>query len=378
MVGVSTDPLTCGVRDHASLLARALPEQSVTCTLHWLSREQRSLAGSRRELGAWTWRLGRELEQARPDAVLLHYSVFTSSFRGVPLFVPAVLRAVRGGGAPRAANAPLVTFLHEYAYPWGREGARGLVWALTQRAFLLEVARASDALIVTAGFRAEQLAARRWLPRRRIEVAPVFSNLPAPHAPKVTGDSGRATLGLFGYASEATELELVLDALRSLRAERRAVELRLLGAPGADSDAGRAWAAAAAQRGLADSLSFSGMLSAQDLSDALASCDALLFADPTGPTSRKTTLAASLASGSPVVAIDGPHRWRELADAGAARIVAPDAPALAGVLGGLLDDPAARAGLGERGREFARSQMSVESAAQVVARLLRAIAPGQP
>lgn len=371
VVGVSTDPVTCGVRDHATLLAQALGERGVSCSLHWISRERRSWAGSRREIGAWTTALGDELASSRPDAVLLHYSVFTYSFRGVPLFVPAVLAAVR------RSRAPLVTVLHEYAYPWGRAGPRGAVWALTQRAFLIEIARASSALIVTADFRAAQLASRRWLPRRRMEVAPVFSNLPEPsnppgQRPPGTADAGGGTavLGLFGYASEGTAVELVLDALGLLRDGGHEVELRLLGAPGADSDAGRAWSSGAAARGVAGAVSFTGTLSAQELADALAGCDALLFADSTGPTSRKTTLAASLASGSPVVAIDGPRRWQALADAGAARIVAPVARSLASELATLLADAHARAQVGERGRAFARAEMSVSHSAEVVVELL--------
>jgi glycosyltransferase involved in cell wall biosynthesis len=371
VVGVSTDPVTCGVRDHAALLAQALGGRGVSCSLHWLSREQRSWAGSRREIVAWTAALGDELASSRPDAVLLHYSVFTYSLRGVPLFVPAVLAAVRRSGAP------LLTVLHEYAYPWGRAGLRGAVWALTQRAFLIEVARASSALVVTADFRATELASRRWLPRRRIVVAPVFSNLPEPSTPPGqrppgTADVGgeTAVLGVFGYASEGTGVELVLDALGLLRGAGRAVELRLLGAPGADSDAGRAWSAGAAARGVAASLSFTGTLAAQELADALAACDALLFADSSGPTSRKTTLAASLASGSPVVAIDGPRRWQALADAGAARIVAPTTRALAEAVAELLDDATARAEIGACGHAFARREMSVAHSAEVVAELL--------
>ncbi|HWG09812.1 MAG TPA: glycosyltransferase [Solirubrobacteraceae bacterium] len=368
VVGVSTDPLTCGVRDHATLLARALEAHGVSSSLHWLSREERTLAGSRRELDAFAHELGSALAASPPDAVLLHYSAFTFSFRGVPLFVPAVLSGVR------RSRAPLVTVLHEYAYPWGRAGLRGTVWAITQRAFLLELARASAALVVTADFRASELAARRWLPRRRIEVAPVFSNLPEPRRGGADTAQQTAAVGLFGYASEGTSVEVALDALRLLREQGRAVELRLLGAPGADSEGGRAWCAAAAARGVDAALSFTGWVSAQELADALAACDGLLFADSSGPTSRKTTLAASLASGSPLVAIDGPRRWQALADAEAARIVAPTAQALADGIGALLEDEAERARLGERGRAFAQREMSVERAAQVLAQLLRAIA----
>jgi glycosyltransferase involved in cell wall biosynthesis len=363
VVGVSTDA-TCGVRDHATLLAAALAQEHVSCSLHWLTREERALAPARAELVAWTERLAIELAVTRPDAVLLHYSVFTYSYKGVPLLLRPVLKVVRELGAP------LVTVLHEYAYPWGRSGARGATWALTQRAMLIELMRASAAVVVTADFRAEQLASRRWLPRRPVAVAPVFSNLPHARANPPAPQGELPTLGLFGYASEGAEVELVLDALAALARGGRRIVLRLLGAPGADSPSGQAWLAGAAARGLDPAPSFSGKLAAQDLADALADCELLLFVDSTGPTSRKTTLAASLDSATAVVAIDGPQSWRELIDADAAQIVAPDAVAFGRALAELLDDPQRREELGARGRAFARREMAVGPSAAVVADLL--------
>lgn len=364
VVGISTDPSTCGVRDHAALLAAALGERGIDCSLHWLTRERSSLTASRAEVTGWARRLSQELAAEPPDLVLLHYSVFTYAHRGVPIFVRPTLAALRG--------LPIVTVLHEYAYPWGRAGLRGLVWAISQRALLLGVVRASAALVVTAEFRARELAAKRWLPSRPTAVAPVFSNLPAAgpgaHAPRGAGE--QPVLGLFGYASEGAALALALDALRLLDGRGQALGLRLLGAPGADSSAGREWIAAAAERGIGRRLSFSGKLAAQALSDELAACELLLFADPSGPTSRKTTLAASLASGSPLVAIDGPKRWAALSEAQAARIVAPRADALADALGELLGDAAARAELGFRGADFARREMALAPSAEIVAALL--------
>jgi glycosyltransferase involved in cell wall biosynthesis len=303
--------------------------------------------------------------------------VFTLSYRGVPIFVRPTLAALRG--------LPLVALLHEYAYPWGRNGLRGALWSISQRVCLIDLVRASRALVLTADFRAAQLASRRWLPRRRMAVAPVFSNLPAPSlaahgspsqasdgaAPQRQGERERSLIGLFGYASEGTAQGLVLDALRLLGERGGALQLSLLGAPGADSSSGREWLAQAASRGIAGELSFSGRLSAQDLSDALADCELLLFADPTGPTSRKTTLAASLASGSAVVAIDGPHGWRELSEAQAARLVSPRADALAEAVEQLLADGEQRAELGRRGQVFARRAMTAQASAEIVAALLR-------
>ena len=37
VVGVS-QAATCGVRDHAMLLAEALTEEGVSCSMHWLGR----------------------------------------------------------------------------------------------------------------------------------------------------------------------------------------------------------------------------------------------------------------------------------------------------------------------------------------------------
>lgn len=361
-VGVSTSS-TCGVRDYAVLLADALSDQDVRCALQWLWREDRSLRGGRSEIAQWTRGLSADLERAPLDAVLMHYSVFAYSYRGFPLFAAPTLVALR------RLRVPIVTILHEYAYPWRLGGARGTAWAVAQRALLVEVMRASSGVVVTADARAEWLRSRRWLPRRPVAVAPVFSNLPRPAA-DARPAGPVATVGVFGYAYEGVPIELMLDALGMVAERHGELELVLLGAPGTASAAGQAWLDAARARPMARSPVFSGTLPAQDLSDALARCELLLFADPSGPTSRKTTLAASLASGRPVVALDGPRTWRELADADAALVSAPTAPALADAVAGLLGDAAARDSLARRGREFAEGTMSAERSAKVVRGLL--------
>jgi glycosyltransferase involved in cell wall biosynthesis len=152
------------------------------------------------------------------------------------------------------------------------------------------------------------------------------------------------------------------------------VRVELLGAPGRSSAAGELWLAAARGAGLTHEPRFTGTVAPQQLSDALAACDALLFVDPLGPNSRKTTLAASLASGRPVVAVDGSRRWRELADAEAAEIVEPNAQALATAVGGLLESEPRRETLAARGRAFAEQSMSTARAARTIGGLLRDVA----
>ncbi len=353
----------CGVRDYAVLLADALATQNVSCSLHWLWRGEGSFAKNNSEVRSWTRGLNAELARAQPDTVLLHYSVFPYSYKGLPLFVRPTLSAVR------SLHIPVLTVIHEYAYPWMRGGIRGTAWALSQRALLFEVMRASTAVLVTEDARAQYLASRSWLPRRRVAVAPVFSTLPPPRAGSSSGGSDHV-VGLFGYAFDGACVSTVLDALRLLQDRGVRVQLTLLGAPGRSSPAGDAWLAGARARGIARPPSFSGTLPAQALADALADCDVLLSISRGGPMSRNTTLAASLASGRPVVALDGRYRWSELIRAEATLLVAPTANALAEALGGLLQDAGWREALGARGRVFAQRVMSVERSAEVVARLL--------
>ncbi len=177
-------------------------------------------------------------------------------------------------------------------------------------------------------------------------------------------------IGLFGYAYEGAALALVLDAMQLLHERGLAVRMELLGAPGRGTTAADAWLSGARARGIEDTLSFSGVLPAQQLSDALSACDVLLHPEPSGPTSRKGTLAASLASGSAVVALDGPRSWPELVQSEAALVVEPTAAALADALAGLLKDETRRKTLGDRGGAFARRAMSVERSAQVLAGLI--------
>jgi glycosyltransferase involved in cell wall biosynthesis len=366
-LGISTTAI-CGVRDHGALLAAALEREGLHCSTHWLDRRAGGLRAGRAQVGAWTRALPGELGEARAQAALLHYSVFSYSHRGLPLFTHPVLAAVR------RAKLPLVTLLHEFVFPWRRDGARGAAWALSQRALLVDVMRASDALVTTTDFQAEWLASRRWLVRRPIAVAPVFSNLPAPGVLQQRERSDVASIGLFGYAYGRETVADVVGALRLLQDRGVDAQLRLLGAPGADSPHGEAWLAAASESGLIRAPSFSGLLDAQALSDALAACELLLFVDPLGPNSRKTTLAASLASGTPVLALDGPRRWGELVDQHAAELVARSPRALADALGRLLADAQAREQLAARGRQFAEQRMSAPRAAHTIAQLLRDVA----
>lgn len=363
VVGMSTSE-ACGVRDHAALLAEALEHENVRCSLHWLDRSRPSLAGARSQISSWARDLAGELRSDPPDVQLLHYSVFSHSHRGIPVFVPSMVSALR------ESRIPLITFLHEFVHRQrGRAGVNSAIWALSQRAALLEVMRASAAAVATVDERADWLASRVWLPRRPLAVAPVFSTLPPPTV-AARADREGPLVGLFGYSGRAATASLVLDAVALLWKRGVPVRLMLLGAPGSRSAQGEMWTAAARSRSAEHALCFSGTVSRQELSNMLAGCDLLLFADGPGPTSRKTTLAGSLASGTAVVATDGPGSWRQLLQAGALELTEPRAAAVAAAIERLLGDRGLRETIGARGRAFAEQSMGVAFSAAVVGALL--------
>ena len=343
-----------------------MEREGLTCSVHWLQRAGTSKSASRQQVRDWVEQTVADLQRRPPGVVLLHYSVFAYSYRGVPAFVRPVLAGLRRLGVP------VIAVMHELAYPWGLGGWRGKVWAVTQRAALIAVMRTIDAAIVTTDLRARWLSSRVWLARRRVETAPVFSNLPAASGRSRPRRDGFA-LGLFGYSHLENSVSVVLDSLRLLRREGRAVELVLLGSPGRDSPSGDAWVAQARSRDVEASLSFSGTLAPQALSNALADCDVLLCAYTAGPSSRKGSLAASLASGRPVVVLDGPGRWLALVESGAAGVARPTADALYESIRALLSDEALREELGARGRLFAERRMGVAVTAAAVTALLEEV-----
>jgi glycosyltransferase involved in cell wall biosynthesis len=360
VVGISVN-VNCGVHDQARKLTDALEADGLPCSFHWLRRRARTPRGALAEVGAWRRELERELAAQPPRATMLHFSF---SYRGLPVFTAPVLRSLRRAGAP------IIAELHEAAYPFGLGGARGLVWASTQRVALAALMRGVSGAIVTADYRAAWLTGSRWLPARRVLAAPVFSNLPPPSGEALAAHAAEPLIGVFGYSYEGTASELTLDAVARLRAAGVPARLRLMGAPGPSSASGERWTREAGERGLDDVLTFSGALPAQQLSDELAACAVLLFPDVSGPDSRKSTLAAALVSGAPVVALDGHNTWPALRAAGAARVVAPTVDALAGTLGELLGDARERRELGALGRAFAEREMSPATVVRAVRELL--------
>lgn len=344
-IGVSSSA-NCGVRDYSRQLGDELRSRGTMVFDVWAedgpTRRDPSLAG-------WMSMVQRAALASRADVLLLHYSVYSYAWKGVP--VPVVQLALR---LHRMA-VPVVTVLHEYAYPWRRRGLRGFVHAVTQRAVLPAVVGISSAIVVTTRDRNEWLDRRPWLPGRATTVIPVFSTIPAVRAAVSSG--GSLDIAVFGYAAAGIYVDETVEGVARAAQAIAGLRILLVGAPGHVGPGAERWVAAGRRTGCA--MEFTGVLPPQELGAVLGGAFAAVFTDRAGPTSRKTTLAALLAQGCPILAYEGEQSWPQLVEAGAVKMVPPHPVALANEIVTLKHDSTAREALAKRAQNFYNAHMDV-------------------
>jgi glycosyltransferase involved in cell wall biosynthesis len=338
LIGASTEAV-CGTRDYARTLEAPLRRAGADVRTLWWERGRHPLSD---------WLEAVHAAAAESDAVLWQYSVFTYASRGLPTLVPRVLRALR-------TTTPLITVFHELVFPWGTNGVRGAVHAVSHRAALVPILRASRGVVVTTEERRAWLESRPWLPSRPVRFLPVVSNVATSDGAPDGCSSVR--VGVFGFRRVALPVETIVDAVRRVPD----AELVMVGAPGAQSVEADRWRSAAGED---TRIRFTGVLDAAPLAAELAALDIVVFPDPVGPTTRRGTLAAALAHGKPVVAFDGPQTWSAFVRDNALLAVRPTADALAGALDRLAGDRDLRGEQGRRAQRFHDSHLSPDVVAR--------------
>ena len=360
-IGVAPAQASC-VRDYGSLLDAELRSRGIAVTSHWFENDGDRLTAV---LGASARLVGLGLTLPRTSSVIWHYSPVSYGFRGLPIF------GVLVGVALRARRCRVVSVLHELAYAYRPDIDRRRAWvkAFVQELALRVVLAGSAEIVVTTDLRGEDVR-RRARPGAGLRVIPVFPTIPVRRAGRPSDAAGRPfVIGVPGYAGDGVRPDILLEALNllGLAGEVRVV---LLGAPGPGSADGRRWSQLAIEHGCADCLEFTGVVDPEELSRRFAESVVVVLVNEEGPSGRKTTLAAALAHGLPVVSLDGYNRWDEVIEAGALQVVPADASALASALAALRDSPTARAALGMRGAAFADAHMSLRVAADAFVGLL--------
>ena len=287
---------------------------------------------------ARAWRLARERS---PDVVY---------FRSGLNVLPLALRRLVGARVVLEINADTLEFLRAEGRPprEQRRFARIEGWA----------ARRSDAVVTLTPGLGRMLAERYGVEEARVHVVP--SGTDVEHFRPADALACRRRLGLppgafvvgfVGLCYRHQGVPTLLDAVARLRSRGIDALALIVG----DGVMRAAWERHAQERGVAGAARFAGQVAYDDVPTWLGAMDVVSapFTADRGETSPFKVLDA-MACARPVVASDlDSVRW--LAKQGDALTLVPpdDAEALAEALEGLAADPARRADLGARGRQFA-------------------------
>jgi glycosyltransferase involved in cell wall biosynthesis len=219
--------------------------------------------------------------------------------------------------------------------------------------------RAAEVVCVSEDLRAE--LERAGFPEGRARVVPNGVGASAPPGAERT-EALRAELGaperivaLVGRLVEQKAPERFVDAAAELLAHRPDVTFLIVGDGPLRAELERRAEASGAAAGIR----FTGLRG--DARDLIALSDIVVFTSVWEGLS--IVALEALAAGVPVVA-SGVSGMRELLNSGAGRIVEPpDSAAFARAVEELLDDPAARAAMGERGRRLVEERYSARAMA---------------
>jgi glycosyltransferase involved in cell wall biosynthesis len=341
-------PVPSGMGDYSDLLARELArrghELTVVCAAPASKREgihvRPALRGlDARNLGALDISVG----SSDPDVVLWQYNPFQIGRKGIGPSTGRIARTL-------ASHAPLILVAHELWYDFGRNGARGLAWALAQRAETRAAIAASVRIVVTTEARRDMLQKR--YPSRQADISairiganiePDFSRSPNGFRADIGATERSFVLAHFGSTGDGREFAPAYDALRRLRARDIDARLVCIGRSGN----------VPVPADLRDAVVVTGVLPAGEVSDALRVSDAYLFCEPAGPAlGRKGSLLAAFAHGLPVIAYAGRDTDEGLHDGENVMLVPPDAERIAAAIRKLAHDRSKAKSLGIAARQL--------------------------
>ncbi len=242
---------------------------------------------------------------------------------------------------------------------------------LTRALYAIErfaCARASRVNVLTPAFR-EDLIRRGLAPAERIVLIPNGADVsmfsPAPRDNEVRRELGwgdRTVVMYAGAHGRANALGQLLGAAERLR-DRPDIFIACVG----DGPERAALEAEGASRGLSN-IRFHGALPKERMPDVVNACDigaAVLQNNPTFRTVYPNKVFDYMACERPtLLAIDGVARELVCDQAGAGRFAIPEDPEdLARVIRSMVDDPAERAAMGQRGRAWVLANATRESLA---------------
>ncbi len=348
-------PEVGGVADYTRQVAVGLAERNERVRVFTPSSNQIADPGVEvTSLGdRFLTRSGRTLDRAlreseHPPLVLLQYVPQGFGLKGLNLPFLGWL----------AARAPrLWVMFHEVVFPYvpGQAVARDVLATGTRLMLTAVASRAERCLVSTQGWAPylEKWARLRCKP----EWMPVPSNLPA-RPTKETASLQRGDVRLFHFGTYSPEvIEPLSHALPGFLRGHSERSLLLLGR---NSERFRAEVVVRHPE-LAGQLAASGELPAQEVVEAMASCDAGVYPFPDGVSGRRSSLMGALQLGVPVLTTEGhltEPLWRSSRAVGLAP--AQSGPAFVELVDSALRDRAELARLGAAGQALYQRYFSCE------------------
>jgi glycosyltransferase involved in cell wall biosynthesis len=330
LVGRRDEP-TDGVTDYCTWLGGALGEFGYRLEIVRLDWPERSwnatLAELRARAGAWRGRW-----------VLLQYTTLAWSRRGFPLQAPRILSVLGKSGARCG-----VVF-HDFG-PLAGASTIGRVREYCQLRVLERLYDQAERAIFTVPI--ENIP---WVPRQheRAVFIPVGANCPKPLSVARVVAGAAKTIAVYSVTGGAKMLPEVTEIGFAVKRATQAVgPLRVVVAGRGSREAESALMAEFA--GVPVQIETLGLLSAEDMTRALADSDVLLFVRGQ-ISSRRGSAIAGIACGLPVVCYAGPDTGWPITEAGIVPVPMGDREALSAALESVLTDGALRASLAERSR----------------------------
>lgn len=243
------------------------------------------------------------------------------------------------------------------------------------------IAQGIDGIIAWTSFERDALVLMLGAERDRITVAPI--GVGSEHFRPINRGQARLRLGI--AADEEMLLSVgrldrikgadVLVRAASLLAERPQMHVRFVGGE-VDADYAAGLRALAAEMGIAEKISWAGVVANDELPWYYAAADLVIV--PSYSESFSIAAAEAMACGIPVVASDVPGPASFIEDGVSGRLVpAGDAPGLAGVICELLDDEELRQRLG-LGALAAARRMTWEASADAALGMYERAMVGHP
>jgi glycosyltransferase involved in cell wall biosynthesis len=352
------DGATDGVADYCASFGRAMAPHGYEVEIvrsEWPELGWRAaLKSLRRKAQAW-----------RGCWVLFQFTGLGWSRRGFPLFAPRFLRILQKHGVRCG-----VVF-HEFR-PCVGDRLVDRARQFCQQRVLRQLYELAEIAVFTA-----PLAIVSWLPKSRDKAVfiPIGANCPEPRSGWSDKRIEERSVAVYSVTGGAQALLEVSDiAYAMTRASRAAGRLRLVvfgrGALEAELDL---------RAGLAGTnveVETLGLLSPEEVSHTLASCDILLFVRGE-ISSRRGTAIAGIACGLPIICYSGPETCWPVTEAGILSVPLRDIEGLSAALEKVIADTKLREDLAGRSRKAQAQYFSWSTIAGQFAAALRADPSGK-